>query len=93
MALAKKKPAAKKAAAKKVVAKKAAPAKKTAAAKLKDKVKAAETFLATTNAADLAERLKAGPVEIVGVPLLDLLQRDLAVLHDCHGGVCGLLAV
>jgi isoleucyl-tRNA synthetase len=43
--------------------------KKTAAAKLKDKVKAAETFLATANAAELAARLKAGPVEIAGVPL------------------------
>jgi isoleucyl-tRNA synthetase len=43
--------------------------KKTAAAKLKDKVKAAEAFLATANAADLAERLKKGPVDVVGVQL------------------------
>lgn len=43
--------------------------KKTAAAKLKDRVKAAETWLGTANAADLASGLKAGTVDIVGVPL------------------------
>jgi isoleucyl-tRNA synthetase len=43
--------------------------KKTAAAKLKDKVKAAETYLMAADAADLAGRLKAGPVEVVGVSL------------------------
>jgi isoleucyl-tRNA synthetase len=43
--------------------------RKTAAAKLKDKARAAEAFLSTANAADIAERLNAGPVDIEGVPL------------------------
>ena len=43
--------------------------KKTAAAKLKDKLKQAETFLASIDPLALAEKLKSGPVEIVGVML------------------------
>jgi isoleucyl-tRNA synthetase len=43
--------------------------KKTAAAKLKDKIKQAETFLASADATALADKLRRGPVEIAGVPL------------------------
>lgn len=43
--------------------------KKTAAAKLKDRLKEAETYLATADAQALAGRLRAGPVEIAGAAL------------------------
>jgi isoleucyl-tRNA synthetase len=43
--------------------------KKTAASKLGAKLKEAEAELAKRNAAELAEQLRAGPVEIAGIPL------------------------
>src|SRR5262245_43714339 len=43
--------------------------KKTAAAKLGPKLKDAEAFLATLDAADLAEKLRKVPIDVFGVPL------------------------
>jgi isoleucyl-tRNA synthetase len=61
--------------------------RKTAAAKLKDKARAAEAFLATASATELAERLKTGPVEIEGVPLDS---NDLVIEFKAADGWAGV---
>jgi isoleucyl-tRNA synthetase len=61
--------------------------KKSAAAKLKDKLRDAETFLASADPLTLAERVKGGPVEIVGV----LLEAgDIAIDFKAAEGWAGV---
>jgi isoleucyl-tRNA synthetase len=61
--------------------------KKSAAAKLKEKVRDAETYLASANALELAEKLKAGQVEVLGV-LLD--SNDLVIEFRAAEGWAGV---
>jgi isoleucyl-tRNA synthetase len=61
--------------------------KKTAAAKLKDKVKEAEAFLARADATALDAQLKRGPVEVAGVPLD---AADIAIEYRAAEGWAGV---
>ena len=61
--------------------------KKTAAAKLGPKLKEAEAFLATLDAADLAEQLRKGPIDVFGV-LLD--STDIVIDYQAAPGWAGV---
>jgi isoleucyl-tRNA synthetase len=61
--------------------------KKTAAAKLGPKLKEAEPFLATLDAADLAEQLRKGPLDVFGV-LLD--STDIVIDYQAATGWAGV---
>jgi len=61
--------------------------KKTAAKKLEAKVKEAEAFIGSANALELADLLKAGPVEIVGVPLE---REDITIEYLAEAGWAGV---
>ncbi|CAN5126975.1 isoleucine--tRNA ligase [soil metagenome] len=61
--------------------------KKTAAAKLGPNLKAAEEFLKSADALELANDLKAGPVEIVGIPLE---AADIGIDYTAAAGFHGI---
>ncbi|MSR54080.1 MAG: isoleucine--tRNA ligase [Gemmataceae bacterium] len=61
--------------------------KKTAAAKLGPKLKEAEAYLATASALELADKLKLGPVEIVGIPLEG---GDINIEYQAKAGWAGV---
>ena len=61
--------------------------KKTAAAKLGPKLKEAEAFLATLDAADLAEQLRKGPLDVFGI-MLD--STDIVIEYQAAPGWAGV---